>query len=104
MIRSKYANSLKREVCRRICEERCSTIVTAEELKIPVKTVENWITAYNKDPHCYDRPDDYCFIKRREYADRYNDLDNRELVIELKRRDTEIEFLRSVILAKELEN
>lgn len=31
-----------------------STIKTSEELNIPLKTLENWITAYNKNPHIFD--------------------------------------------------
>lgn len=31
-----------------------STIKTAEELNVPLKTLENWITAYNKNPHVFD--------------------------------------------------
>ena len=31
-----------------------STIKTAKDLNIPLKTFENWITAYNKDPHIFD--------------------------------------------------
>jgi len=31
-----------------------STIKTAEELNIPLKTFENWITAYNKNPNVFD--------------------------------------------------
>lgn len=32
-----------------------STIKTADDLNVPLKTLENWITAYNKDPHIFDR-------------------------------------------------
>ena len=31
-----------------------STIKIAEEFNVPLKTFEKWITAYNKDPHCFD--------------------------------------------------
>jgi len=31
-----------------------STIKTSEELNIPLKTLENWITAYNKNTHIFD--------------------------------------------------
>lgn len=31
-----------------------STTKTAQELNIPLKTFENWITAYNKNPHIFD--------------------------------------------------
>ena len=32
-----------------------STMKTAEDLNIPLKTLENWITAHNKDPHVFDQ-------------------------------------------------
>lgn len=101
-MRSKYSNLFKHEVCQLICEEGRSTLLTAEELGIPLKTVENWITAYHKNPECYKRPDNYYAVKRREFADRYNNLDISMLVTELKRRDTEIEFLRSMLKVKDL--
>ena len=31
-----------------------STSKSAEEFNVPLKTLENWITAYNKDNHCFD--------------------------------------------------
>ena len=40
-----------------ICVQKEGTIKTAEEFGVPLKTVENWVTAYNKDHHCFD--DDY---------------------------------------------
>ena len=33
-----------------ICVQNEGTIKTAEEFGVPLKTVENWVTAYNKDP------------------------------------------------------
>lgn len=49
-----YAKELKKTVAELICVERRSTIRTAEEFKIPLKTVEKWVTAYNKNNHCFD--------------------------------------------------
>lgn len=37
-----------------ICNEKHSTIKTAEQFDIPLKTVEKWITAYNKDNRFFD--------------------------------------------------
>ena len=31
-----------------------STLKTAQDLNVPLKTLENWITAYNKDSHIFD--------------------------------------------------
>lgn len=50
----KYSNDLKSMIVNFICFERRSTFKTAEQFDIPLKTVEKWVTAYNKDTHCYD--------------------------------------------------
>lgn len=52
-----YKRQFKRMICELIIIQKHSTIRTAEEFSVPLKTVENWITAYNKDFHCFD--DDY---------------------------------------------
>ena len=49
-----YNRDFKRMICELICIQNHSTIKTAEEFSVPLKTVENWITAYNKDNHCFD--------------------------------------------------
>lgn len=46
---SVYDKKLKNEVAHLICVERKSTIKTAEEYKVPLKTVEKWVTAFNKN-------------------------------------------------------
>lgn len=50
----KYSNDFKSMVVNLICNEKHSTIKTAEQFEIPLKTVENWITAYNKNNRCFD--------------------------------------------------
>lgn len=45
----KYSKELKASVTYKICEEGKSTSKVAQEYHIPLKTVENWITRYNKD-------------------------------------------------------
>ena len=52
-----YKRDFKRMICELIIIQNHSTIVTAREFSVPLKTIENWITAYNKDNHCFD--DDY---------------------------------------------
>lgn len=54
IISKKYSNDLKSMIVNFICVERRSTIKTAEQFDIPLKTVEKWVTAYNKDNHCFD--------------------------------------------------
>ena len=44
-----YEKKMKNEVAHHICVERKSTIKTAEEYKVPLKTVEKWVTAFNKN-------------------------------------------------------
>lgn len=44
-----YEKKMKNEVAHLICVERKSTIKTAEEYKVPLKTVEKWVTAFNKN-------------------------------------------------------
>lgn len=50
----KYDNNFKSMIINLIVNEKHSTIKTAEQFEIPLKTVEKWITAYNKDSHCFD--------------------------------------------------
>ena len=49
-----YSRDFKRMVTELICIQHNSTIKTADEFNIPLKTLENWITAFNKDNHCFD--------------------------------------------------
>ena len=50
----KYDNNFKSMIVNLICNEKHSTIRTAEQFDIPLKTVEKWITAFNKDNKCFD--------------------------------------------------
>ena len=50
----KYDNNFKSMIVNLIVNEKHSTIKTAEEFNIPLKTLEKWITAYNKDHRCFD--------------------------------------------------
>ena len=50
----KYDNNFKSMIVNLICNEKHSTIKTAEQFEIPLKTVEKWITAYNKNNRCFD--------------------------------------------------
>lgn len=46
---NRYEKKLKNEVAHLICVERKSTMKTAEEHNVPLKTVEKWVTAFNKN-------------------------------------------------------
>lgn len=85
-----------------ICVEKQSTIGTARKLEIPLKTVEKWVTAYNKNPTCFNRADDYYVMEWRKFSGRYDKLDKESLISELKKRDLEISYWFSVAKAKEL--
>ena len=49
-----YSRDFKKMITELIIINHHSTIKTAEEFNVPLKTLENWITAYNKDNHCFD--------------------------------------------------
>ena len=50
----KYDNDFKSMIVNLIVNEKHSTLKTAEQFEIPIKTLEKWITAYNKDNKCFD--------------------------------------------------
>ena len=52
---SSYSRDFKKMTVELIKLQGHSTMKTAEEFNIPLKTLENWITAYNKDQHCFDQ-------------------------------------------------
>lgn len=49
----KYDNNFKAMIVNLICNDKHSTIKTAEQFEIPLKTVEKWITSYNKDHNVF---------------------------------------------------
>lgn len=50
----KYDNNFKSMIVNLIVNEKHSTIKTAEQFDIPLKTLEKWITAFNKDNKIFD--------------------------------------------------
>lgn len=48
-----YSNDIKKFIVERAIRNH-KTSETAREFEIPIKTVEKWITAYNKDKNCFD--------------------------------------------------
>lgn len=59
----KYSNELKSMVCNLICNEHASTSLTAQQFDIPLKTLEKWITAYNKNRNIFNS--DYLSSKQQ---------------------------------------
>lgn len=49
-----YSRDFKKMTVELIKLQGHSTIKTAEQFDIPLKTLEKWITAYNKDHRCFD--------------------------------------------------
>ncbi len=50
----KCDNNFKSMLVNLIVNEKQSTIKTAKQFDIPLKTLEKWITAYNKDNKVFD--------------------------------------------------
>ena len=50
----KYDNDFKSMLVNLIVNEKHSTIKTSEQFEVPLKTLEKWITAYNKDHNVFD--------------------------------------------------
>ena len=50
----KYDRNFKAMIVNLIVNENHSTISTAKQFDIPLKTLEKWITSYRKDNHCFD--------------------------------------------------
>lgn len=101
----KYSRELKKELCEKICVNGDSTLKTANEYNIPIKTLEKWITAYNKDNHCFDpiiqTVTDIKVINNINNTIDYNDLSIEELKHELMKKDIEIERLKKNYSVKE---
>lgn len=54
MATTHYSNDFKKTAVELIKVANQSTTKTAEELNIPLKTLEKWITAYNKNNKVFD--------------------------------------------------
>lgn len=98
-----YNRELKKRLCETICIGGSSTIKTAEEYGIPLKTLEKWITAFNKDNHCFDpiieTYNDFKPINTSIDID-YNDLSNDELKKIIMKKDIEIARLKKAYTVK----
>ena len=72
---ARFMYALVVELDNLIVNEKHSTIATANQFDIPLKTLEKWITAYNKDHNVFD--EDY--------------LSKEQQIIELKKRNSKLE-------------
>ena len=101
---TQYTIELKRKLCTDICINGKSTINTAVEYNVPLKTLEKWITAFNKDNHCFDpriEESDFKIIDLPSYDSSYDDLSVDELKKQLMKKDIEIARLKKGYLVKE---
>ena len=48
-----YSRDFKNMVTQLVVVHNHSTLKTAQQFDIPLKTLEKWITAYNKDPNVF---------------------------------------------------
>lgn len=96
-MRKVYTNKLRKKVCTLICDKHESTKLIACANDIPLKTVENWVTKYNKDRKCFDKKDDYYLYTSQLYKHRYDNLSRNKLIKELKLRDQRIHYLESMV-------
>lgn len=101
-----YNTELKKKLCELICLNHASTIKTAEDYNVPLKTLEKWITAYNKNPHCFDSKiefvNDFKIINNsNDSNDNYDELSLDELKKQLMKKDIEIARLKKGYLVKE---
>ena len=98
-----YTLELKRKLCQDICLNGKSTIKTANEFNIPLKTLEKWITAFNKDHHCFDekvQEVDFRLIDTFEENTSYDDMSIEDLKNSLMKKDIEIARLKKGYLVK----
>ena len=64
---NKYTNDFRKTVVETVKIQKKSTSITAKEFNIPLKTLEKWITTYNKNNKCFDESDKN--IKALEYEE-----------------------------------
>ena len=89
-----YNRDLKKKLCEKICIDHYSTLKTANEYGIPIKTLEKWVTAFNKDNHCFDsKPPYVCngcskfnFCKKQRYSYSHDVAYNEYLKVLIKSR------------------
>lgn len=99
-----YNIELKKKLCEDICINGKSTLKTANEYNIPIKTLEKWITAFNKDNHCFDPKveviNDFKILNNPNDSN-YDDLSFDELKKQLMKKDIEIARLKKGYIVKE---
>lgn len=99
-----YNIELKKKLCEEICFNHASTIKTAQEYNVPLKTLEKWITAFNKDNNCFNPKvellNDFKMINEPSNSN-YDDLSKDDLKKQLMKKDIDIARLKKGYLVKE---
>lgn len=78
----RYSRRFRKMIAELICVQNEGIIKTAEEFGVPLKTVENWVTAYIQDLHCFD--DDYISTEQQLEAARKTIKKQKETIEILK--------------------
>jgi len=86
----KYDNNFKSMIVNLIVNEKHSTIKTAQQFDIPLKTLEKWITAYNKNNKIFDA----------DYKTQSQIIDDLKKKVSSLERDNEILKKTITLLAK----
>lgn len=81
MTRAYYSTEFKKMAVDLIHISKQSTIDTSKQLNVPLKTLEKWITAYNKNNKIYDS--DY--------------ISTEQQIITLKKRIAELETTNDIL-------
>lgn len=99
-----YSRELKKQLCENICINGHSTLKTSQQFNVPIKTLEKWITAFNKDNHCFDpiiETDDNFKLIDNPSNINYDDLSTDDLKKEIMKKDIEIARLKKGYTVKE---
>lgn len=70
----KWDKETQDTIVKLICEEKQSTSKVAKSFGVSVKTVENWITKYNKNKYLFDNATKEDLVKRIRELERENDI------------------------------
>ena len=70
----KWSTEIQDTVVRMICEEKESTSKVAKSFGVPIKTVENWVTKYNKNKYLSDTTTKEDLILRIRELEKENDI------------------------------
>ena len=100
-----YSIELKKKLCTDICFNGKSTVISSKEYNVPLKTLEKWITNFNKDPRCFDTKltiiNDFKPVNTDILPPTYDDLSPNELKNILMKKDIQIARLKKGYLVKE---